>query len=150
MKLSTDEKDLLRTEVSEALGQVRSPEMRAVYDGLLAAVEGGEVPEALMEPLTSLLAVGLESGRIRRLHTAHGEMTASRVYGRTPRGEAVRASTEAVNDALKALEGHVLQEVSVSPHGPGGYSVSLGTDQGKVLLRLDRQGARVQSVEVGG
>jgi hypothetical protein len=150
MRLSPEEKDLLQVEVAEALGQVRSPEMRALYAELLEAVEAGDVPDALIEPLTSLLAVGLESGRIRRLHTAYGEMTASRMYGRTPQGQAVRASTEAVNEALKALEGHVLQEVTVSPHGPGSYSVSLGTDQGKVLLRLDRQGARIQSVDVGG
>ncbi len=62
----------------------------------------------------------------------------------------MRASTEAVNEALKALVGQTLEEVTLSPNGPGSYSLTLGTDQGKLLIRLDRGEARVQSVEVGG
>ena len=81
---------------------------------------------------------------------AHGEMAAQRVYSRTPKGKAVRAATDAVTEALQALVGQTIEEISVAPHGPGSYSISLGTDQGRLLLRLDRQGARLQSVEVGG
>ena len=150
MKLVEDERELLMAEVAQALDQVRSPQLKVAYGELLTAVDQGEVPDDLMEPLQALVEVGLESGRIRRVHTAHGEMAARRVYSRTPRGRAVRASTEAVNEALKALVGQTLQEFALSPNGPGSYSLTLGTDQGKLLIRLERAEARVQSVEVGG
>jgi hypothetical protein len=150
MHLADDEREVLKAEVAQALEQVRSPEMRATYTELLAAVDGGEVPEALLLPLEALVAVGLESGRIRRVHTAHGEMAANRIFSRTPRGKALRASASEVNEALKALAGQTLEEVSVAPSGPSAYTLTLGTEQGQVLLRLDRHGVRVQSLEVGG
>jgi hypothetical protein len=149
MKLADDEREVLMAEVAQALEQVRTPEMRARYGDLLTAVDQGEVPEDLLDPLQVLLEVGLESGRIRKVHTAHGEMAAGRVYGRTPRGRAVRATAEAVNEALQALQGQTIEEISVSPHGPGSYSLSIGTDQGKVLLRISRHGVRLQTLEVG-
>ena len=149
MTLADDEREVLLAEVSAALDQVRTPELKVLYAELLTAADAGDVPDHLQEPLEALLAAGLESGRIRRLHTAHGEMAAARVYNRTPRGRSVRQSTEGVNEALRALQGQSLEELTVSPHGPGGYSISIGTDQGRVLLRLDRQGARIQSLEVG-
>jgi len=150
MKLNDDEREVLLAEVAQALDQVRSPEAKVAYGELMTAIDTGEVGEDVVEPLQALLEVGLESGRIRRVHTAHGEMAAQRVYARTPRGRAAREATEGVNEALQALEGHVIQELSVSVQGPNGYALSLGTDQGKLLLRFDRQGVRIQSVEVGG
>ena len=149
MKLAEDEREVLLAEVAQALDQVRSPEARVAYGELLTAVDAGEVPDDLVEPLQSLLEVGLESGRIRRLHTAHGEMAAQRVFSRTPRARAVREAVSAVNEALASLAGHELHEVSVSAHGPGSYSLTLATDQGKVLVRFDRREVRVQSVEIG-
>lgn len=150
MTLAEDEQEVLLAEVAQALEQVTRPEMKAAYADLLAAVHTGEIPEDLEAPLQTLLEVGLESGRIRRLHTAHGEMAAQRVYSRTPRGRAVRASTEAVNTALGVLQGQSLEDITLSPAGPGVYTLSISTDQGRVLLRLSRLEARVQSVEVGG
>jgi len=79
LKLAEDEREVLLAEVAQALEQVRVPELNAVYGHLLTAVGAGEIPDDLLEPLETLLAVGLESGRIRSLHTAHGEMAASRV-----------------------------------------------------------------------
>ncbi len=150
MTLADDERDMLLTEVAQALDRMTVPEMRVRYGELLTAVDQGEVPDELLEPLQHLLEVGLESGRIRRVHTAHGEMAANRVYGRTPAGKAVRDSVDGVNQALAALAGQVVHEVKVGTHGPGRYSLTLATDQGTFLVRLDRKAARVQSVEVGG
>ena len=150
MRLADDERDLLVAEVAQALDRITVPQMRIQYGELLTAVDRGEIPEDLLEPLQRLLEVGLESGRIRRVHTAHGEMAANRIYGRTPGGRSVRASVDAVNEALAALEGHTVLECRVGAHGPGNYSVALSTDRGTILVRIDRQGARVQSVEVGG
>jgi hypothetical protein len=149
MRLAEDEREVLLAETAQALEQITVPELRVRYGELLTAVDQGEVPEELLEPLQTLLEVGLESGRIRRLHTAHGEMAAGRVYARTPAGQAARASAEAVNQALAALEGRAVREVKVGTHGPGRYSLTLATDAGTLLLRFDRQGVRLQSVEVG-
>ncbi|HEU4753113.1 MAG TPA: hypothetical protein VFU47_08390 [Armatimonadota bacterium] len=149
MKLSEDERELLTAELAQALEQVRSPELKSAYTALLAAADEGEVPDDLLEPLQSLLEVGLESGRIRRVHTAHGEMAANRLYARTPRGQAARSAAEQVNLALRALAGQTLEDVTVTAAGPGSYSLSLTTDQGRLLLRFSRHGVSLQSVEVG-
>jgi hypothetical protein len=148
--LAEDEREVLMAEVAQALDQIRVPELTVTYGELLTAVDQGEVPDELLEPLQTLLEVGLESGRIRRVHTAHGEMAAGRVFSRTPRSRAVRSTTDELNASLKALEGQTIQELTLSPHGPGAYSLSIATDQGKLLLRMDRQGVRLQSLEVGG
>ena len=150
MKLGADEREVLMAEVAQALDQVRHPELKVVYGVLLSAVDQGDVPNELMEPLQNLLQVGLESGRIRAVHTAHGEMAAQRVYARTPGARAVRGSADAINEALAALQGHTLEEISITPSGPGSYTLSLGTDQGKLLLRIDRHGVELRSLEVGG
>ena len=149
MKLAEDERDVLLAEVGQALDQVRAPELKRSYGELLTATDAGEVPEELLEPLQALLEVGLESGRIRRVHTAHGEMAALRVYGRTPKGRAVRESCEAVNAALQALEGHSIAELGVTSTAPGVYSVSVATEKGRVQIVLDRSGAEIRSLEVG-
>jgi len=149
MKLTDDEREVLLAEIGQALDQVRSPQMQAVYGELLSAVDRSEVPDDLQEPLQNLLEIGLESGRIRKVHQADGETAALRVYRRTPRGRAIQASADAVNQALQALQGHTLEQLNVSPHGPGAYSISAVTDQGTLLVRVDRHGVRLHSVEVG-
>jgi hypothetical protein len=149
MRLADDERELLLAEVAQALDQVRAPELKVAYGELLTAVDAGEVPDELLEPLQNLLEVGLESGRIRRLHTAHGEMAANRVFSRTPQGRVIRNSVEAVNEALAALNGHELVEATLTPAGPGSYTLTVVTDQGRLLIRLGRQGATLHSVEVG-
>ena len=149
MTLTDEERELLSTEVAQALEQVRSPEARVRYGELLSAVDAGEVPDDLLESLQGVLEVGLESGRIRRVHTAHGEMIANRVFARTPRGRMLHESAGEVNNALAALEGHALRELKITPAGPGAWAIHASTDQGTLLIRLSRQGARLQSVEVG-
>jgi hypothetical protein len=149
MKLSDDEREVALAEVAQALDQVRSAALKTAYGELLSAVDRSEVPEDLVEPLQTVLEVGLESGRIRRVHSAHGEMAAQRLYARTPKGRALRASCDDVTGALKALQGAAIEDVALSPQGPGSYSLSLNTDRGRVLVRVDRAGARIQSLEVG-
>src|ERR1044071_6987741 len=101
MKLSPAQRDILFEEVAAALDQVRRPELKAEYGELLAAVDRGEVPDDLMEPLQVLLEVGLESCRIRKRDLAHGEMAALEVYRRPPRGRSVAADAAGINQALQ-------------------------------------------------
>jgi hypothetical protein len=149
MKLTEDERDLLLTEVAQAVDQVRAPELKVQYGELLTAVDAGEVPEDLLEPLQTLLEVGLESGRIRRVHLAHGEMAARRVFSRTPRGRALGAAAEEVNRALEALSGQHVEEARVASTGPGSFSFTLTTDEGTVVLQFSRSGVALKSLEVG-
>jgi hypothetical protein len=149
MRLSDEERELVRTETVEAMEFVRAPDLRAKYARLLTALDD-EIPGELVEVMQSLLEVGLQSGRIRRVHHAPGEMAARRLYGRTPRGSAARSAAEEVNDALRALAGQTIDELRVAAAGPGVHTLSVSTDQGTVLLEFDRHGARLRSVEVGG
>jgi len=149
MKLTEDERELLLTEVAQALDHVQAPELKVTFGELLSATDAGEIPEDLMAPLESLLELGLESGRIRKVHLAHGEMAARRVYARTPKGRSTSGAAADVNEALRALVGHTIEEVSVTQPTPGSFALVLATDHGRLLLRLDRAGVRLQSLEVG-
>ena len=53
-----------------------------------------------------------------------------------------------MSDALSSLQGQSLEGASISAYGPGVFTLSLATSEGKLTVRLDRQGARVTSVEV--
>lgn len=149
MKLTEEERELLSTEVAQALDHVRAPEMRVTYSELLTAVDLGEVPEDLLSPLETVLEIGLQSGRIRKVHLAPGETAARRLYARTPKGQVLQGGTDEVNKALRALKGHTLEEISISQPVPGTFSLLLETEHGKLQLRLDREGVRLQSLEVG-
>lgn len=149
MKLTEDERELLLTEVAQALDHVRAPELRVTYGELLSAIDQGEIPADLLPPLETVLEIGLQSGRVRKVHLAPGETTARRLYARTPKGKALSEATEKVNEALRALKGHTLEEISISQPVPGTFSLLLETEHGKLQLRLDREGVRLQSLEVG-
>ena len=149
LSLSDDEREVLLTEVRQALDQVRAPELRVQYGELLTAVDAGAVDAELLEPLQTLLEVGLESGRIRKVHLAHGEMAARAVFQRTPKGRALQAGAAEVNRALAGLRGRSIEEVRVAATGPGSFSLTLTTDEGTVLLQFSRSGVAVRSLEVG-
>lgn len=149
MKLADDEREVVVAELDEVLGRAREPESRRQLSGLREEAERGQIPADQIGYLERLIEVGLESGRIRSAHTAHGEMAALRLYRRTPRGQAIQKSLEAVSQALSALAGQTLEELSLSFAGPGKFSLTVSTDQGRVLVQLDRGGAELRSLEVG-
>ena len=80
--------------------------------------------EGLLPPLERLLEMGLETGRIRQVHTAHGEMAAIRVFQRTPRGSAMKATCDAANEALRSLQGQSLEGLAFAVRGPGAFSLT--------------------------
>ena len=149
MKLSQEEQELIRAEVGPLVGRVQDPALQAAYRELSSGVEAGEVQGESVRALEGLLTLGLESGRIRAVHTAHGEMIAQRLFLRTPKGDALRRATEEITGALAALQGHSIEEMAISITGPSAYSLTIGTDQGRILIRMDRNGVRLQSLEVG-
>jgi hypothetical protein len=149
MRLLEDERPVLLGEIDAVIAQLRNTEAREVYAELRAAVEAGEVPEGQVPALERLLELGLETGRIREVHTAHGEMAATRVFQRTPKGAALKATCEEANAALEGLRGQPLEAVSFSVRGPGAYTLTLNTEHAHVTLHIDRHGVRVRTVEVG-
>ena len=149
MQISTTEQELLTPEIAAFAAAMHDPAARARYAALAEAVSAGEVGDDLVDGLATVLEVGLLNGRFRRLHSADGEQTLQRVYQRTPVGAARAAEAAAVTKALVALQGHVIQEITLSTSGPGGYSLTIDTDRCEINVRLDRGGARVNSVEIG-
>lgn len=149
MRLLEDERPVLLGEIDAVVPQLRNAEAREVYAELRAAVAAGEITAGLLPPLERLLEMGLETGRIRQVHTAHGEMAALRVFQRTPKGSALKAACDAANEALQSLQGHAIESLSFSVRGPGAYSLVLETDQTTVTVHIDRHGVRVRSMEVG-
>src|SRR5947207_9959251 len=118
MKIRDDERELMAEEIEAAM--LRLPEdARAGYAQLIAEVAVGEVSEGSLPLLERFVEVGLETGRIRKRHGAHAEMAAARLFQRTARGTALRETVAAANEALDALRGARVEELSFSLRGPG-------------------------------
>ncbi|HET6382427.1 MAG TPA: hypothetical protein VFJ58_03465 [Armatimonadota bacterium] len=147
LRLRDDEKTLLDEECSALIEQPLPDAARAAYSRLREAARDGEIAPEMQEWLQSLLEVGLESGRIRRLHGAHAEMAANRLYARLPRGGAYRASIEAANQAVAALAGQSITDIRFQPRGPGSCSLTLDAGGRRITLSIRRSGISVDSVE---
>lgn len=149
MRVSAVEQELLIPEIAGFAAALHDPTARSRYESLRDAVESGEVDDALAGHLANVLEVGLQSGRLRRAYGADGEQALTRVFQRTPAGAALAADARAVSEALSALQGHVIETVSIAATGPGSYSLTIDTDRCQLSVRLDRGGVRVNSVELG-
>jgi hypothetical protein len=148
-RLTAVEQELLAAEIRLVAQVHPNPATRQEYAELLGFVESGEVPADRLDQLATILEIGLESGRLRRLYGADGELALSRIFQRTPRGARLAADAAAVTQALGALRGQVIDEIRVTALGPGAYGVLVDTERCQVTLRLDRGGARVDSVALG-
>jgi hypothetical protein len=135
LELEPAERELLAEEAAAFRDGLKDPQARVRYAALLAGVQDGRVAEPLLPLLEGLLELGLESGRLRRRYTAEGEQALLRVFQRTPRGRAMRATVAETNRALEA-------------RGPGAYRLALRTDRGSLTLGVGRRGVTVESLEV--
>jgi len=147
--LTAEERDVALAEV-EAVGDAAQP---GPYADLLAeladAVAAGSVAdEEQARALERIVALGLQTGRIRALHGPGGEQAALRAYRKLPGGRELSASAEEVTSALAALRGRPLEQVSLAAVGPGAFTLSLAAGGAEISIRLDRQGARLASVGV--
>ncbi|HKP17119.1 MAG TPA: hypothetical protein VJT84_01490 [Gaiellaceae bacterium] len=115
---------------------------------LVGAATEGELEAEDAETLEEVLELGLQSGRIRALYGPGGEQAALSLYRRLPRGAELVESAREVSDALRALEGRELGAIELKAVGPGAFTLSLTAGELELSLRLDRQGARLQSVGV--
>jgi hypothetical protein len=149
LRLSAAEQELLAPEVRAFAAIHPEQSGRRRYEALANSIESGSVPSESLDDLARVLEIGLQSGRVRRVYGADGEMALGQIYRRTPRGQEATSAAAAVTSALEALRGQVLDEVRVTALGPGAYSILLDTQQCQITVRLDRSGVRVDSVALG-
>jgi hypothetical protein len=147
--LGPEEQELLREELAAFGALLPDAAARARYDAAAAAVEAGELPDEALEPIGNLLEVGLQTGRIRKLHRAAGEQALLRLFGKTPAGQALAAATAEVNNALQQLDGQTIESVRVHTRVPGTHLLMISTDACEVTLRFAPDGVAVESIAVG-
>ncbi|HET8894739.1 MAG TPA: hypothetical protein VFM96_11645 [Gaiellaceae bacterium] len=135
-------------EAQAVLALVHDEERRSRLADLVAAVQDGELGDEDAQALEELIELGLTTGRIRGLYGPEGEQAALKTYRRLPRGRSLTDSARDVSEALEALEGKVLERVSVQSVGPGEFLVALGVEGLELSVRLGSSGARVHSVGV--
>jgi hypothetical protein len=149
MKLGATEQELLGEEIATLAGLLRNQETRARYLELSDAIREGDVPDDLLGHLGNVLELGLQSGRLRKLYGADGELALSRVFQRTPAGAELNDAARDVTAALAGLQGQIIEKINVSALGPGSYGLTIDTDRCQITLRLDRASARVENVAIG-
>jgi hypothetical protein len=135
-------------EAQAVLALVQDGERRGRLADLVAAVQEGELGEDEAQALEELIELGLTTGRIRSVYGPEGEQAALKTYRRLPGGRELTDGAREVTEALAALEGKVLERVSVQSAGPGAFVVSLGVEGLELSVRLDRAGARIHAVGV--
>ena len=147
VKLREDEVDVARAEVEAVRKALGAGDYRDLLDALLDDLDDGEVDARHVDELDRLLTLALQSGRVRALYGPGGEQAALRAFRKLPTGSELAESTAAVNEALAALNGRPLDGLTLSAVGPGAFTLAVASDGPQLTVRLDRQGARVTSVE---
>ncbi len=146
MNLTSNERELLSQEVQALLEQVREPKQRARYTELQTALQGEIVPESAVGALETLVALGLRTGRVRKLHGPMAESAFLHLYQKMPTGAALAQSTAQVNRALETLQGQTLERIAFAPKGPGVFTLDLETEEYRVHLEIREEGVWLREV----
>lgn len=149
LALRPAEQTVLAIEVAAFAESLREPTTRARYAELLAAVQAGTVPGALVGALEAFLELVLPTPRIRREHGPEGSHALSALFGRTPHGAALKEAAAEVNTALSAFRGQTLEAISFSPT-PAGHNLVVETTGGRLAIVIDRAGVRVERLDIAG
>ncbi len=148
VRLSEAARELALAETQAVLAAAVSEEYREQLTELEEAIESGLLHDQHALTLEPILELALQAGRIRAIYGPPGETAALRLYRKLPRGAALEESAREVSEALGSLHGHRLEGATLTAIGPGAYTLALATDEGRLTVRLDRQGARITTVEV--
>lgn len=146
--LRGEERELALAEVDAVRAAVQDEGYRERLDALREAIEDDESvgPDDLDE-LDRLVTIALQSGRVRALYGPGGEQALLRLYRRLPGGIELARSAAAVGEALTGLQGRTLESVSLTAVGPGAFGLTVAAGGVQLKVHLDRQGARLASVE---
>lgn len=148
LTLNEDERELVTLELGMLLPALTG-ERAERYAALRDAVEAGEVPGDLTGVLASLVELTLQTARARQLYRAEGEKILTDLLRRTPRGKELGQQLADVNTALKALNGKVVEGVSVRMRTIGHFTVTVATDEVTLTLAVRPDSVNVDSVAVG-
>ena len=146
IKIVGEAAEVARAEAQAVLSMVQDENRRLKLADVVAAIDDGEVDGQDADALAELLELGLSTGRVRQVYGPEGEQAALKLYRRLPLGKEISETTRELNEALSALEGRVLEKISVSAVSPGEYGVTISTEEFEISLRLGKAGARVASV----
>ena len=150
MKLAEADREVVVSEALALAGELPPGHTRAELQELAYAAEQGDVPGDLAGRLGEVAAVALETGRARAVHGPNGVRSLVGVWRETPQGRAVSSGVEELNAALRAVQGQTVEAVRVAVTAPGAYSVVIAAGPYEVRVALDRAGATLRSVNVGG
>jgi len=148
IRLSVAETELALAETRAVLAAAAAEGYRAQLAALVAAIESGGLDDERALTLEPIVELALQTGRIRAIYGPPGETAALRLHRKLPAGRELQASTSEVSAALASLQGRRLEGATLTAVGPGSYTIALATDEGRISIRLDRQGPRITSVEV--
>lgn len=148
LALDPDECEIALSETRAVLEAATSPEYREKLTALETALEQGSLEEEHAERLEPIIELALQAGRARAVYGPPGEQAALKLYRRLPRGAALAQSAREVSRALETLNGRRLEGTTLTATGPGAYTLSIATEDAHISVRLDRQGARLATVEV--
>jgi hypothetical protein len=147
LALKGEEREVALAEVQAVRDAVPEGDYRTQLDALHAALDDGAVEPEDAHELERLVTIALQSGRVRALYGPGGEQALLRLFRRLPAGVELAHSAMEVSDALAGLEGKPLEQASISAVGPGSFALTLAAGGLTLNIRLDRQGARLASVE---
>jgi hypothetical protein len=125
------------------------PQAQQDYQALAQAASRMEIPPAMLPRLSAILEIALSGDRIRRTSGPSAHLALMALFQKTPRGKALAAEVSALNSALAQLKNQQLTEISAAQRGPGTYTLTLGTPACRMVIRLEPNGVRVESLDVG-
>ena len=143
MQLEAAESDVIAAEAAAFARALPDPAARVRYERLAAAATSGEVPDDLIPPLETMLELLFTTGRVTNRALLQS------IFARTPRGRHRSAAAREVNRALETLRGQTVAEVRLSAVGPALQSLVIETDRCRLTLEIDRDGARIASLDTG-
>jgi hypothetical protein len=150
MAINIDEgnQELLLEELEVFARSVSDPAARERYLALRSAVAEGTVDDTLLPSLEKVLEIGLQTGRVRKVHGPQAEQALLRLFHQTPRGAGIRDATRASNEALTGLQGQVIEGLQFSARTPGVYRLVIDTDRCQLTVEIDPAGVWVENVAV--
>jgi hypothetical protein len=144
--LKGEAQEVALAEAQTVLSMARDETMRSRLAELVSAVDDGDVAGDSAELLESVLELGLQTGRIRAYYGPGGEQAALSTLRKLPRGRVRSDSAREVSDALKALNGALIDSVKITAVAPGAFTLSIEAGGVEASVRLDGNGARLTSL----
>jgi hypothetical protein len=148
LKLDTLQRDLLIPQIQAFIDATSDAAARESYVALKSAVDAMDIPAEHQARLGTIVEVALQSGRIRRLFGPGAELSLNALFQKTPRGREIARSLRDLNTAMARLKGDAVEEMTAALRGPGSWALTVKTSGCQLVIRFEREGVRVESLEV--